>query len=97
MKGGEIMPRGDGTGPRGMGPMTGRGMGRCSSGVRRGLGLAVGLGLGLGLKRGFRNFWRLNQGAEDELSELKSQSTVLEENLSKIKDRINELENKQGD
>lgn len=91
------MPRGDGTGSQGMGPMTGRGRGGGSSGIRRGLGLVVGLGLGLGLRRGFRNFWKLNQSTENELSELKSQSTVLEESLSKIKERINELENKEGD
>ena len=92
------MPRGDGTGPSGKGPMTGRGRGGCSSGGgRRGIGTALGIGLGLGLRRGFRNFWRLNQDAESELSELKSQSTALEESLSKIKERINELENKQGD
>ncbi len=74
------MPRGDGTGPQGMGPMTGRGMGRCSSGVKRGLGLAVGLGLGLGLRSGFRRFLG-NSGKENELSELKSQENILEENL----------------
>jgi len=91
------MPRGDGTGPSGQGPMTGRGRGGCSSGVRRGIGTALGIGLGLGLRRGFRNFWGLTQGSDSELSELKSQSTVLEESLSKVKERINELENKQGD
>lgn len=97
MKGVCVMPRGDGTGPMGMGSRTGRGRGGCSSGVRRGIGAALGIGLGLGLRRGFRNFWRLSQSTESELSELKSQSTVLEESLSKIKERINELENKEGD
>jgi len=88
------MPRRDGTGPMGMGSRTGRGMGSCSSGVKRGLGLAIGAGLGLGLKRGFRNFLRLNLTPEEEISELKSQATSLEEGLSNIKKRINELENK---
>lgn len=91
------MPRGDGTGPRGMGPMTGRGMGRCSSGVRRGLGLAVGLGLGLGLRRGFRRFWNTDATSNDELSILKAQASTLEEDLSIIKEKINELESKEGD
>ena len=86
------MPRGDGTGPMGMGQKTGRGMGNCSSGARRGLGLAIGAGLGLGLKRGFRNLLRLNLTPEEEISELKSQATAFEEGLSKIKERINELE-----
>jgi len=30
------MPRGDGTGPQGQGPMTGRGMGQCPEGKRPG-------------------------------------------------------------
>ncbi|MDD3436772.1 MAG: DUF5320 domain-containing protein [Candidatus Gastranaerophilales bacterium] len=88
------MPRGDGTGPRGMGPMTGRGLGNCSPGVRRGLGLAVGLGLGLGLRRRFRRLWGTNTAPNDELSILKSQASLLEEDLSVIKEKINELENK---
>ncbi len=50
------MPRGDGTGPMGMGPMTGRGAGYCA-----GFGVpgymnptpAVGFGIGYGRGRGF--------------------------------------------
>ena len=38
------MPRGDGTGPRGQGPETGRGKGRGSDGQGRGGGLAAGPG-----------------------------------------------------
>ena len=91
------MPRRDGTGPMGMGAGTGRGRGNCPQGIKSGLGLAIGMGLGLGLKRGFRNFWRLNQSKEDELKELKTQAEVLEEDLSKVRERINELENKEGE
>lgn len=91
------MPRGDGTGPMGMGAGTGRGRRNCPQGIKRGLGLAIGMGLGLGLKRGFRNLWRLNQSKEDELKELKTQAEVLEQGLSKVKERINELENKEGE
>ena len=62
------MPRGDRTGPSGMGPMTGRGMGSCASypisdyadssleqrnGEWRGFGLGRKRGRGLGLGRGF--------------------------------------------
>lgn len=87
------MPRGDGTGPMGTGSRTGRGLGNCPAGTRRGLGLAaLGLGLGWGLKRGFRNFWG-NQNSEDKLAKLKSQATMLEEGLSKIKEEIKEIEN----
>ncbi|PQP34369.1 hypothetical protein C6A37_08140 [Desulfobacteraceae bacterium SEEP-SAG9] len=38
------MPRGDGTGPRGQGPETGKGKGRGSGGQGRGGGLAAGPG-----------------------------------------------------
>ena len=91
------MPRGDGTGPMGMGAGTGRGRGNCSKGVGRGIGVALGIGLGLGLKRGFRNFWKLNQSKEDELKELKSKAEILEQGLSKVKEQISELENKEGE
>jgi len=54
------MPRGDGTGPAGQGPMTGRGMGFCagystpgyansSFGYGRGVGYGWGRGLGRGM------------------------------------------------
>ncbi len=38
------MPRRNGTGPRGMGPMTGRGMGPCGGGYSSGLGRGRGYG-----------------------------------------------------
>lgn len=36
------MPYGDGTGPLGLGPMTGRGLGPCGRGLRRGWGYGRG-------------------------------------------------------
>ncbi len=45
------MPRGDGTGPLGRGPMTGRGMGR-GGGVGGGRGAGRGAGRGMGAGRG---------------------------------------------
>ena len=42
------MPRYDGTGPQGMGPMTGRGMGYCT-----GYANPAYFGRGLGIRRGF--------------------------------------------
>jgi hypothetical protein len=54
------MPRGDGTGPMGMGPMTGRGAGFCAGlgapgFINRGPGLGFGRGRGGG--RGRRNMF----------------------------------------
>ena len=62
------MPFGDGTGPRGLGPMTGRGAGYCagygqpgfaSPMPRRGwFGLGWGRGMGRGMGRGVGRGWR---------------------------------------
>jgi len=65
------MPRGDGTGPRGLGPMTGRAAGYCAgysvpgymnpSGGRLGLGFGYGRGFGRGMGRGYgRAYWPAN-------------------------------------
>ncbi len=51
------MPRGDGTGPSGMGPMTGRAAGFCAGYDRPGFanpGVGSGYGMGRGMGRGFR-------------------------------------------
>lgn len=59
------MPRGDRTGPDGIGPMTGRGAGYCAGSStpgylnpmpRRGLGRGFGRGMGRGRGFGFRRF-----------------------------------------
>jgi len=54
------MPRGDGTGPMGLGPMTGRAAGYCAGfpvpGFMNPMGGRLGLGLGLGRGRGFRPY-----------------------------------------
>ena len=52
------MPAGDGTGPRGMGPMTGRGAGYCAGYGMPGYANPVpgrGFGMGWGRGRGWRN------------------------------------------
>ena len=65
------MPRGDGTGPRGLGPMTGRAAGYCAGysaagfmnpyAGRPGLGFGYGRGFGRGMGRGYgRAHWPAN-------------------------------------
>lgn len=56
------MPRGDGTGPLGFGPMTGRGAGYCAGYPFAGFmpplyGRGYGVGWGRGGGRGRRNRW----------------------------------------
>ncbi len=55
------MPRGDGTGPMGMGPMTGRGAGYCAGysapGYANAAGGGYGCGIGRGRGRGFRRMY----------------------------------------
>ena len=58
MKGEVKMPRGNGMGPRGMGPMTGRGAGFCAGTGMPGFanpipGRGFGMGFGYGMGRGF--------------------------------------------
>ncbi len=51
------MPRGDGTGPAGQGPMTGRGMGRCGTGANQTPSSGWGRGLGQRISNGFNNLF----------------------------------------
>lgn len=54
------MPRGDGTGPMGMGPMTGRGAGNCIGYASpKFANQGVGFGRGMGGGRGFRKMFCL--------------------------------------
>ncbi len=78
------MPRRDGTGPMGIGPITGRGNG---FGNRVGQGNGRGMGNGNGCGLGFRNRQGQMQGQlqKDEL-------TLLKEHSQKVNDRIAELE-----
>ena len=61
------MPRRNGTGPAGQGPLTGRGLGNCNGagnavygygyGYGRGLGMGMGLGRRAGYGRGFGGYY----------------------------------------
>jgi len=103
------MPKRDGTGPAGMGSMTGRGLGNCITygipalagaaiafgfGRRRGwFGHGFGQGLAKGLGRGFFG-GENNFSSNEELSTLKDQARSMEEGLKEIQNRISELEQK---
>jgi len=60
----KTMPRGDGTGPAGMGPMTGRAAGFCAGNnvpgyANWGVGRGFGGGMGRGRGRGFRHWFNI--------------------------------------
>lgn len=101
------MPRGDRTGPDGMGPRTGRGMGFCSGydspgyskcGFGGGGYGGRGFGRGLGFGRGYG--WRARAPYDpypryndvDDLQVLKEESRRLDEDLKSINSRIKEIE-----
>lgn len=86
------MPRGDGTGPLGSGPMSGWGMGSCAgfavggSGMRRFFGRCAGFG---------RRVWGGvpgNASANPELDRLREQAGYARQSLSRIEKRISEIE-----
>jgi len=99
------MPRGDGTGPMGMGPMTGRGAGFCT-----GYAQTAGGFTGYGCGRGFRNmsfatgtpcwncFNRFNAGnayspsAIDEKELLSRQAKLLEDQLDEVNKRLSSID-----
>ena len=87
------MPRRDGTGPVGIGQMTGRGNGNCQ-GNKNPQELGVGHGRGAGnCNRHGQNFSsNLQPLAQDELTFLKNKANKMESKLSNVKSRILELE-----
>jgi len=102
------MPRGDRTGPEGVGAMTGRGAGFCAGynnpgymnpGFGRGRGLGRGRGMGRGFGRGFGRRAAYPYPAayataarEDELAALKGEADDLGRTLQDVERRIAELE-----
>jgi len=94
------MPGFDRTGPRGRGPLTGRGLGPCGQGFGRGLGAGFGRGMGRGFGRGL-GYEQYNVGPYAEPAELDkdSQKAILKAELAsieaektQIEKRIKELE-----
>ena len=86
------MPMRDGTGPLGRGQMTGRGMGPCGGGMRRGFGR--GRGRGLGFRRGgFRcPYPSMYQPTKEEESKfLQDEIKFLQDEIEYMKKRLEEL------
>lgn len=105
------MPRGDGTGPMGGGPMSGRGMGTCAGYPNPGY-VSGGFGCGMGRGRGFRNrFFAYGRpygyragfvpyapyapDTTEQKAMLKDQADALENELKNIRNRLSQLENKE--
>lgn len=102
------MPYGDGSGPGGLGPQTGRGMGYCSGfshpGYPMGPGLGGGrgraMGRGFGRRTGFGPNW--NYGLPEpfdftpkqEKDYLKNQISVMEKTIENLRNRLNEIDKK---
>lgn len=94
------MPNFDGGGPRGAGPMTGRGLGLCGRGLRA-CGDRIPRGLVRGFRRGFARFcprWGIGNSQqvaltkeqekkvlEADLAELEAEKAEIEKSLKKLK------------
>ncbi len=89
------MPRGDGTGPNGAGPMTGRAMGFCAGFNSPGF-MNPGFGRGMGLRRGFgRGFaWRAIQPQfiQPQVITEKQEKEILEQELDALKQEMQEIQ-----
>ncbi|SHJ01404.1 hypothetical protein SAMN02745751_01546 [Dethiosulfatibacter aminovorans DSM 17477] len=98
------MPYRDGTGPEGLGPSTGRGLGNCTSkegistpsGYYGGYGLGrrgCGRGLGRGMGRGYRpGIGRRYYQPVDRQAILKEEKEMLKRRLAEIEDLMEKSE-----
>ena len=88
------MPGQDRTGPNGQGPMTGRGLGYCSSYNAPGFANAgFSRGRGLGRGRGFA--WRaksFQQAIQPQVITEKEEKSYLQEELKLLKEEMQEIE-----
>ena len=77
------MPGQDGTGPLGLGSLTGRGLGLCGGGMRRGFGRGCGRGFG------FRRQVTLTKEEEKKILEAELKEVDLEK--QELEKRLNEI------
>ncbi len=94
------MPGGDRTGPRGEGPMTGRGLGYCAEGSRAPMRGAFGMGRGFGRGRGFARAIPPNTAPlaqelskEQQMKNLEQQKAAAEQRLKEIERQLEDLKN----
>lgn len=98
------MPRGDRTGPMGLGPMTGRGAGGCAGFRGQGAGFGFGRafrGMGRGAGRGWCFPWfsaaaQFAPQSLDETDALKQEAEYLEHSLSEIRERLAKVRSNSG-
>jgi len=87
------MPRQDGTGPFGQGPMTGKGMGPCRGMARTGYGIGMGRGMGRGQGRGMRfRASMANLTKEDQKKVLEAELKEIDLERQEIEKRLKEME-----
>ena len=84
------MPAKDGTGPMGMGSMTGRGRGGCNLSVSRTTG-RCGAGGGRGYRQWVNGISVPVNSSNTEEKNLKEEAKMLKQQLESITNRINEL------
>lgn len=94
------MPRRDGSGPVGQGPLTGRGLGNCTGvqntayGYGRGYSMGPGMGLKAGCGRGFGRFYTAAPAPvvfANDKDFLTAQKEILKNRLEIINSQLNNL------
>ena len=91
-KGEIIMPRGDGTGPTGKGPMTGRGMGFCVRTFETGETSYIGGGIRRGFRRWFgRGCTVMNASAENKKEFLEDEKNFLQRRLESLEKELEKM------
>ena len=92
------MPFGDGTGPMGQGPRTGRGVGYCAGYNRPGYADSVPRrGIGFGRGRGWRRWGYYPQAYSSVQPTAREEKEVLTEGLKSLKEEIKIHEDRLGE
>lgn len=84
------MPRGDRTGPDGMGPMTGRGLGLCSGYNTPGFTKGRGRGRGRGRRYNFISSNFNNYSPKQELNYLKKEKESIDKRIGELEKIVEE-------